>query len=410
MQGRRRGGDRIRGPYWNSKRGQWQYSLVVGGKTKWVRLRPGTSEAAANEAVEGAGLGLEAPAELNVKEAVGSYIEHVEQLSGNHATVIHATAALKRLVDLRGTRLVADLAASDFDAYLKANGSLKMASQATYWKVACRLARWLARRGLTPRDVAVECLRRRERRDDPLPWCTLAGKKALGRGKPLLRNMIEVEAYLSHALKCSTAEQRVAAALPLLTGIASGELLHLRCGAVDFGGRVIWVRDDAEHKADSEVDWTVKSPSRRRPVDLPGCLEGDLAVLAAGDQPGRYLFRQNGTEVPRGPSWLRELVQEVCKAAGVRVTCPHGLRGTHATVLVELGGRTAAQIGEALGHGNDHGQTAKRHYMGSPERTSSLRVILGGAEGSTGANFVGHFVGHPENGANSGRETGAKCP
>ena len=64
----------------------------------------------------------------------------------------------------------------------------------------------------------------------------------------------------------------------------------------------------------------------------------------------------------------------------VRKVCPHGLRGTHATLLRVLLGRGIGDIADALRHG-DEGRTATRHYLGAPERRQALRVILGGADG-----------------------------
>ena len=181
-----------------------------------------------------------------------------------------------------------------------------------------------------------------------------------------------VAAYTAHMKK------RVAALLPLLGGLSSGEVLHLQVGDVDLSGSVIWIRADED--AEIPSDWDVKSASRCRSVELPDLLRADLEALARGRGPETYLFQQRvrgsvgkaGT--PRSPGWLRKLVRRVCEDAGVRVVPPHGLRDTHASVMRALLGRSPAQIGEALGHG-DHGRTAERHYIGAPRQAPTLRLV-----------------------------------
>jgi integrase len=158
-------------------------------------------------------------------------------------------------------------------------------------------------------------------------------------------------------------------------------------GNLDFTGGVIWIRDD-----ESDDDgWEVKTANRRRSIELPPALADDLTELADGREPTAFLFAQTRGEhkgLPRDRTWLRTLVKRTCEKAGVRVTCPHGLRGTFASVRRVLAERDAArmgeidvmrQIGDALGHG-DHGKTAAAHYVGAPARVPALRVILGGAQ------------------------------
>jgi len=161
----------------------------------------------------------------------------------------------------------------------------------------------------------------------------------------------------------------------LRTGIASGELLHLTVGAVDFAGGLVWIRDDDG----GEDGWSVKTASRRRAVELPPALEADLSSLCAGRRPTEFLFvqpaacgaRPGRPGTPRSATWLRQHVQRVCRLAEVRVVPPHGLRDTHASVLRALHRKTACEIGDVLGHA-DHGVTARRHYIGAPDVVPSL--------------------------------------
>ncbi len=62
------------------------------------------------------------------------------------------------------------------------------------------------------------------------------------------------------------------------------------------------------------------------------------------------------------PASVYHHVKRYCARAGVTVVCPHGLRGTHATLAAGRGA-TSALLMEALGHTNI--AVTKRHYIQS---------------------------------------------
>ena len=82
------------------------------------------------------------------------------------------------------------------------------------------------------------------------------------------------------------------------------------------------------------------------------------------------------SDEPRTATWLRKLVRRVCKAAQVKVVCPHGLRATHASLRATVADQAVATIGDALGHA-DHGKTAAAHYVGAAATVPVLRVMAG---------------------------------
>ena len=97
--------------------------------------------------------------------------------------------------------------------------------------------------------------------------------------------------------------------------------------------------------------------------------------------------------MPRGKTWLLDLVKDVCASATVgdgddkkpiRIVTPHGLRVTNATLQRVVLGKSVQQIAAALGHA-DAGQTATQHYIAAPRRTSSLRLVpnTGATKGDT---------------------------
>jgi integrase len=291
------------------------------------------------------------------------------------------------------------------DAFLKATDGRAMATRRSYWKCLMRFMAWLRKRGVLHKDVAAEYLRQRDRIDEPLPWRTRAGARELGRGKGQLRNQAEVEAYLETALGLAlpnnvakadrgrmAAERRVASTLPLLCGLASGEVLHLKLGDIDLAAGIGYVRDAGAAEADG---WHVKTAARNGEWEIPQVLRADLVWLTEGGAPDAFLLHDDCNK-PHTRGWLRDPVVNVCGKASVegqpvRKVCPHGLRGTHATLLRVLLGRGIGDIADALRHG-DSGRTATRHYVGAPERRAALRVIVGGideARGSSGTTAPG---------------------
>lgn len=386
--GRKRSGTRVLGPYWDATRGQWKFIVVhADGSREHHRLRPGLSEESARTAVEDFRAELVGPGgETTVAAAVELYAAHLEAKGLDAASVTFARAAAAPLVERHGRVEVDQLTHRHLEAYLgalaeprvrqgaKGKGPAKplsMATQRSYWLALARMTAWWQRKRLTPNNLAVVVVDRRANRDEPLPWTTQAGRRAVGRGKAQLRNLGEARAYRAAALALEDAERRAAALLPLLTGLSSGELRHLRACDVDLEEGAIWVRGDAD--GERAGDWDVKTASRRRKLELPADCAGDLRELVDGLQATAYVFRQAGAQTPRSATWLLELVGATCEAASVRRVAPHGLRDTHASLRREVAGQLDAQIGEALGH-NDGGKTAARNYIGAARQAPALKV------------------------------------
>ena len=220
-----------------------------------------------------------------------------------------------------------------------------------------------------------------------IPWVGKRAQRLVGRGKPQLRNSGEVAAYLKAAASLDTAKERVAAMLPLLTGLRSGAVRHLRVSDGDFGVGRIWSRD-IEDDEDLPVEWDVKTASSKMTVEIPEVIRADLESLCKGRLQNEFIFPSNcHKDMKGGPhdrKWLNRLVHEVCEAAGTRVVCAYGLRDTYTSLLAALGAKSAADIANLVGH-DDEG-TAKRNYIGVPEHRPALRLVTGeGNAGSGGA-------------------------
>ncbi len=326
----------------------------------------------------------------------GALTDWTEEMrrAGSRESATWTRAALAALVNAVGERLTKRLHARHFAEAIAANAArtdkrgrpLSMAAQRSYYKAMRRFSAHLHRRGLTASDLAADAVRAMELRGEALPWRTPAGARAMGRGKVQLANVAEARAYLKACTQDEDPERRVAAALPLLCGLSSGEVRNLRARDVDFAGRVLWVRDEpkgAEPVADPVREpYHVKTAARRRSVALPARLVPDMRKLVVRVHAGDLLFQ--AIEERKGPrerwqrsgkahgrGWLHDLVRAVCARAEVTVVCPHGLRDTYSTLRAVLLGETAADIGDALGHA-DRGRTASRHYIGERRTEPAL--------------------------------------
>ena len=258
-------------------------------------------------------------------------------------------------------------------SYLDRMSHLALATQRSRWHLVAEFLKWAVRRGFIKKNP-MEGIE-----DTELPWLGKRARKKMGRGKPQLRNVDEVREYLRVAAQLPNPVRRVAAQLPLLTGMRSGEVRHLQVGDVDFTAGRLWIRDVDD---DGEDDgWEVKSASSRRTVGIPARLVEDLRELCGGREPNAYVFQSNrGGRKAYERKWLNRMVKQVCEAAGTRLVCAHGLRDTFTSLVAELEQRSVAEIGRLVGHA-DGGRTAREHYIGVPQHQPALRLVMGGKEG-----------------------------
>lgn len=374
---------RVLGPYQRSQDGRvrWYYIIVEASGSRTSCSCPvGATEEDARYEVEIVRDGVEtgdAGAEL-VTQAVDRYVAHLKAQAHAKHSQDWASYAAKRLTDAVYKLSIDELRPHHALAFLEATADLSMATRRSYWRAFERMVRWWVKRGYLRIDVAQVAVQLLERKGEQLPWQTPAGRRTINRGKPQLRGMSEVQAYARAAMSQTDPERRVATMLPLLVGMSAGELLNLTVGQVDFVGKGIWIADD------DQVEWTVKTESRRRSLPLPEDLADDLRELCEGRAPEEPVFRQSGrgggrAGAPRTRTWLRDRVVAVCQLAKVRKVCPHGLRGTWSSMLVAEKQRSLADVGSVLGHA-DAGKTAGRHYVGAAERRRELKVVTGGRE------------------------------
>ena len=131
----------------------------------------------------------------------------------------------------------------------------------------------------------------------------------------------------------------IAAAMLLLFGLRSGEVLALVARNLDGGGRLLRIT-------------AAKTRAGVRVLAVPDWFRPLLLGLVENLPPDTRLF-------PHEKTWLHRHAVAICEKAGVARVVPHGLRGTHADLSL-VAAATPLQVSQALGHTNT--AVTFRHY------------------------------------------------
>lgn len=168
----------------------------------------------------------------------------------------------------------------------------------------------------------------------------------------------------------------IATLCALIIGLRASEIVGRNARDVDDGGRLLWIDDS-------------KTEAGRRHVEVPEPLAGLLAALAgswpngtprAPDEPLFGRRSKRGRVWRHCREWVEDAVSAACTAAGVPIVCPHGLRGTHAS-LARAAGASGHVVAATLGH--ESARQTEATYA-RPEATDAgdaralLRVLVGG--------------------------------
>jgi integrase len=163
-------------------------------------------------------------------------------------------------------------------------------------------------------------------------------------GKPKL-GLDESRRFMATCLRLAESENprtrsaAIAAAMLLLFGLRSGEVLGLVVRNLDDGGRLLRITAS-------------KTRAGIRVLTVPDWFRPLLLSLVENLPPDARIF-------PREKTWLHHHVVAICKEAGVTRVVPHGLRGTHADLSL-VAAATPLQVSQALGHTST--AVTFRHY------------------------------------------------
>ena len=229
------------------------------------------------------------------------------------------------------------------------------------------------------------CVTQRWLQRNPAADVQPVGKRRRGKRRRSKRQLRLGEAQTFGAFLIERAsggdESALALAVALELQLRAGEIVQLRARDVDqgvYGGRklvILWVADDDGQQLKSDA-------ARRQLIVESPKLAELLRQRAKGRLPGAWLFPSPRSQSGhRGHTWLRKRAAKLCEAAGVEYVCPHGLRGSGAT-LAELDLVLESELTRRMGH--ESATTAEQAYLAPGTRQLArarrgARVIGGGA-------------------------------
>jgi integrase len=320
---------RVNGPYKHGNR--WRIFVVGQGGEK----NPPVSYPTEKEAREVAeSLRRQLEGSTSISDAIGRYLRWVQARGVRPVTLLNSERFLDRFFGGKTGYPLNRLTPSRADAMYQAMLTRKHYRGTGYSAATHRAALTEAKR------FGSWCVKNRLLRTNPIGAVEPVGRK--NTGKEQLRGE-EARKLLDYALS-AYANGNQMALLPLLClGLAlrASEICGLDARDVDDGGRTLWITKSK----------TAKGRRRLEVADtIAACLQHQ-----AKDRVGQLIPHCT-------PAMVYHHVTRMCERAGVTVVCPHGLRGTHATLAAGRGA-TSALLMEALGHTSI--AVTQRHYIQS---------------------------------------------
>ena len=335
--------ERAIGPYQHGKR--WRVIIVSadGGRSHASESEGGPCGFATREAADAYIAGIREAADgRTVEGAVCAYLEHLRTRGLRSVTTIsYRLRGLLRVAERdRPLQTLTPRVAREL--FARRRTEVVVDTQVGELAAATGWATWCIGQGWLSRD----------------PFDGLAADGARARGKKQLR-IDEARRFLEQALSEDT-HSGLAAAIALLMGLRASEITGRVVRDVDDGARVLWIE-------------RAKSRAGDRHLEVPEVLRPRLAALVVGRGGGEPLFGA----VDR--HWVGYHVRRICKAANVPIVCPHGLRGTQASIAVRA--VPAEHVAAALGQTGP--AVTRRHYLArgaeqDGQQRAALRVLSGG--------------------------------
>jgi integrase len=290
-------------------------------------------------------------------EAVTEYLTWLKDAPGRggrarrDSTVKLASWRLRAFLRLdEGDRPAASLTRATMRSlFHKREGEVRVDTLSGELATVRRAVRWWANKGWVDGD----------------PTVGLEVKGSRAAGKPQLR-VDEARKLYAVAMNDGWEGAGIAVAMALLMGMRASEITGLVVRDLDDGCRVVVIEK-------------AKTKLGVRRLEVPDELVGRLRDLVAGLLPTAKVFGEGAQR-----QWLYWHVHRLCKAAGVPVVSPHGLRGTWATVATGVMGTKKAA--EALGH--QPYVTRSSYAAPGAEQSGQARTV---AAALTGGSDASHY-------------------
>ena len=290
---------------------------------------------------------------MTTGQALDAYELHLRDDEGNKESSITTTLARLNPWFKRDTMLEDIKPALVLAAYNRRRDQVAVATHRNELSAVQAWFRW--------------CIKQKWIKRSPAAAVEPVGRR--NRGKPKLhRNEAQIfsdECFKYYQGGGRGFEAGLGNLLALWLGLRSGEVCQLKVRDVDAHGSLwLWLAEDGG-----------KTDNATRPVEVPAELGEllQLQVKRAESRGSLWLFPSKSRTGHRGGTWLRKGAHRICEGAGLDPVCPHGLRGTQATLTREVGA-TGHLVAQQLGHGSE--RVTEDHYLarGTVERATARKM------------------------------------
>lgn len=315
--------DRVVGVYYDRHRQRWQVRFIRAGAGRSLSY---TSEAEALRKADWLRGEIARAAAQTVGALLEEWIATQQHLTSGTRRTRRAAVLWLLPAEMTAAALGRAQGAALLERAVRTSAQRSVASQRQAAKEARRFCQWL-----------MEC---RGLGRNPVEGLTVAGRTRRGHESHQQLSRVQVRAFLSEAHKRRDPAS-IAAACFFLLGRRIGDLLGTpeRHGAL-VGGVEIFAAGGGVVRGlgKGSIPWTSPIVSVPEYPDLAD----RLAALVAGRGPDEPLFpgRVPGQQLCQATA--RRACRDICAAAKVPQVCPHGLRGTLATLAAE------AEVPEAI--------------------------------------------------------------
>lgn len=306
---------KVYGPYLNKRTGKYDVISITAEGDRSHRSCDTAGEAEALVRDFQVALGIEEDV-ITVAGALDEYEEWQKTRGRKPKKLRSVVTSMYRLRGILGKvidrRVVAVSQSVSGERYEDYAGKRKADTHQAALSEASRFWRWCIEKGYTKVN----------------PWLRIEPTGRVSKGKMQLR-VDEARKFQAKCLELGD-DGAIASLMCLLLGLRASEVVERVGRDVDDGGRLLWIDNS-------------KTEAGRRVVEVPIVLAD--ALVRIGSIPGRG----EGRIFPHSRYWLRDQVRRICKLAGVPVVCPHGLRGTHASLAMQAGA-SSVLVAASLGH------------------------------------------------------------
>lgn len=202
------------------------------------------------------------------------------------------------------------------------------------------------------------------------PFSKVKGIGKKNRGKPQLTGDEIIRWYAYCLARARDGDRAALGCLMAFTSaLRSGDLCRRIVRDVDMGGTVLRVSGG-------------KTLASNRPRAIARDLQPLVKILVAGRSPDEPLFPRHvkGQIHHHTRRWLEQAMERFCAGAGVPYVCPHSLKGSASSILIEEG-YSADAVARHCSH--ESRSTTEQHYItpGAVEdarQRKALKVMNGG--------------------------------